>query len=141
VVAIGAAAAGDPEAPALDSSELGAAFGRDVWNLRPVLAHILSIEPCASLSATADKGGQTVHYDDETWVATVYDFAAAYHHGVIDRTHVVQALMPLYLGRAASFISEHAESPIADAEQHLERLSQLFERRRQYLIDRWRGTT
>ena len=70
----------------------------------------------------------------------VYDFVAAHHHGIIDRTHIVQALMPLYRGRVAAFLGEHASAPIAETEQHLERLSEEFQRQRQYLIDRWRRT-
>jgi hypothetical protein len=131
----------DPVAPALDSSGLGATFLQDVRDLRPVLEQILAPDTLASVSAIADASTDVVQYDDETWVATVCDFAASHHRGVMDRTHVVQALMPLYLGRVASFIGIHSKSPMTDIEQDLERLSQQFERQRQYLIERWQRTT
>jgi hypothetical protein len=131
----------DPAAPALDSSGLGAAFVQDVRDLRPVLEQILAPDTLASVSAIADASTEGVQYDDNTWVATVCDFVAAHHLGVIDRTHIVKALMPLYLGRVASFIGAHATAPIPDIELDLERLSQQFERQRQYLIERWRRTT
>jgi hypothetical protein len=59
----------------------------------------------------------------------------------MDRAHIAQALMPLYMGRAASFVTEHANAPDTDAVQGLERLSQQFERRKPYLIDRWNRRT
>jgi hypothetical protein len=131
----------DLVAPALDSSGLGAAFQQDVRDLRPVLEDILAPDTFAALSTIADASKGVVEYDDDSWVATVCDFVAAHHRGVMDRTHIVQALMPLYLGRVASFIGEQAESSITDIEQRLERLSRQFEDRRQYLIDRWHRTT
>jgi hypothetical protein len=141
VVDLGALAPVDPVAPALDSSGLGATFRQDVRDLQPVLEQILTADTLASLLAMADAGTSVVQYDDGTWVATVCDFVAAYHRGAIDRTHIVQALMPLYLGRAASFIGRHAESSVTDIEQDLERLSERFDGQRQYLIDRWHRTT
>jgi hypothetical protein len=137
----GASPAGRLEAPSLDSSGLGATFFQDVQDLRPVLEEILAADTFASLSAIADESRDAVRYDDVTWVATVCDFVAAHHRGVMDRTHIVQALMPLYLARVASFIGTHSTSPITDIEQDLERLSQQFERQRQYLIERWHRTT
>jgi glucosylglycerate synthase len=131
----------DVEAPPPVASGLGITFRQDVRDLRPVLEQILADDTVASLLAIADGGADVVRYDDELWVATVYDFAAAHHRGVIDRMHIVQALMPLYLGRVASFIGEHGQAPIADIQRHLERLAQAFERRRPYLIDRWHQTT
>ena len=44
------------------------------------------------------------------WVRTLYDFAASYHHAVINRNHLVQALAPLYRGMTHSFLVEHADS-------------------------------
>jgi hypothetical protein len=91
--------------------------------------------------AIADEAGGAVRYDDRAWVDTVYDFVAAHHHGVMDRAHIVQALMPLYLGRVASFVASHARSSVDDTQQSIERLSQQFEGRRQHLIERWNRTT
>jgi hypothetical protein len=127
--------------PPLDSSSLGATFSRDVQDLQPVLEQILSSETFASLSTIAGESADAVRYDDQLWVATVYDFAIAHVRGVMDRAHIVQALMPLYLGRAASFLGAHAESPVTDIERDLERLSQQFEHQRDTLIERWPRTT
>jgi hypothetical protein len=133
--------AASTDAPASVASALGATFGQDVRDLRPVLEQILATDTFASVAAAADSvEGGGIRYEDTLWVTTVYDFVAAHHHGIIDRTHIVQALMPLYRGRVAAFLGRHATSPLAETEQHLERLSEEFQRQRQYLIDRWRRT-
>jgi hypothetical protein len=142
VFGVGDTSSLDVEPPTIDPSGLGASFVQDVRDLEPVLEQILTADTFAALSAIAGNGGtDRAPYDDDAWAATVIDFAAAHHHGVMDRTHIVQALMPLYLGRVASFIAGHAELPVKDTEQDLERLSQRFERRRQDLIERWQRTT
>jgi hypothetical protein len=140
VPTIGAGADVDAAEPPDSSADLGASFAQDVRDLRPVLRQILAAGTLASLEAIAAAGVGTARYDDDTWAATVYDFAAAHHHAVIDRAHIAQALTPLYLGRAASFLGELAGVPVTEIDQRLDALSLQFELRRDYLIGRWRET-
>jgi hypothetical protein len=135
----------DPEIPAESAaaapSQMGATFRDDVRDLRPVLESILAPETFAALSRLVETdGSDIVSYPDDVWVASVYDFLLAHHAGVMDRTHIAQALMPLYMGRTASFLREHADSPAADAMHAVERLSRQFETRKPYLVERWNRT-
>lgn len=117
---------------------LGGSFAQDVRDLRPVLESILAPETLTALNAIAEAaGGETPRYPDDGWVTTVYDFAAAHHAGVIDRTHIVRALMPLYMGRAAWFVTQHGASKADEVAQDLDTLAQQFERSKPYLIERW----
>lgn len=126
------------DAPAGAPSGLGGSFAQDVRDLRPVLESILAPETFAAVAAIAEAAGaEGPSYPDESWVATVYDFAAGYHAGAIDRAHIVQALMPLYVGRVASFVTGHAASPADEVARDLETLAQQFERSKPYLIERW----
>lgn len=129
-------------APALDPAKLGQSFSQDVRDLRPVLESILSPDTFATLWTVAESGhGDDVQYSDELWVATVYDFLVAHHTGVMGRAHIVQALLPLYLGRVASFVGQHAASGPSDVTEGLERLSLRFEQTKPYLVERWNRTT
>lgn len=122
-------------------SGLGGTFAQDVRDLRPVLESILAPDTFTALAAVAEAAGsEAPRYTDEVWVSTVYDFAAAYHAGVIDRAHIVKALMPLYVGRVASFVTRHAAAAPGEAAQNLETLAQQFERSKPYLIERWNRT-
>ena len=129
-------------APTVDPARLGESFGHDVSDLQPILQSILAEDTFARLSAIAEPdSAAAVRYTDDVWMGTVYDFLAAHHLGVMDREHIARALMPLYLGRVASFLGQHAASDPVDLEQDLERLSQQFEQAKPYLIERWNRTT
>ena len=130
------------KAPSLDPVKLGESFRQDVGDLRPILQSILTDDTFAKLwTITEPVRAEALRYPDDLWMATVYDFLAAYHVGVMDREHITRALMPLYLGRVASFLSEHAVADPIDVEKDLERLSQQFERAKPYLIERWNRKT
>ena len=52
--------------------------------------------------------------------------------------HVAQSLAPLYLGRVASVIYETRGRPSDAVAKVTERLCQVFEEWKPYLVDRWR---
>jgi hypothetical protein len=129
-------------APVMDAASIGESFGNDVRAMRSILEQILAKDTFTRLwhlVETAEANG--LQYDAALWVATVYDFLSAHHAGVMDRAHVAQALMPLYLGRLASFLAQHTASDADAVEQDLERLAGQFERSKPYLIERWTRST
>ncbi len=71
----------------------------------------------------------------------IYEFAAAYHHKLLDRDHLMQSLVPLYLGRTASFVLEVKESNAIEVEQRIEELCSVFEAERPYLDHHWSDTS
>jgi hypothetical protein len=125
--------AGDP--PAFDPQPPAAAFADGVRDLQPVLATFLSSETLAGVVRCAETGGVCL-FPDPLWAATLCEFAAAYHGAPMRREHLVQALVPLYLGRLATIASLPANDDAA-VQQQLEALGQELERSRPYLVDRW----
>lgn len=85
--------------------------------------------------AVADK--TTFHFSDELWVQTIYDFALAYHQRRLPTEHLLRSLIPLYLGRTASFVLEMAESSAEEVEARLENLCLLYEQVKTDLLKRW----
>lgn len=85
--------------------------------------------------AAADKN--TFKFDDELWVMTVYDFAVAYHQRRLPPEHLLRAMIPLYLGRTASFVLEMAESSAEEVEARLEKLCLMYEQCKPDLLKRW----
>jgi hypothetical protein len=73
------------------------------------------------------------------WARTVYEFAAAYHRAVIGRDHVVQALVPLFRGRALTFLQQNREASETEVENNLEELCQAFEAEKPSLLQLWDG--
>lgn len=112
-------------------------FRAGVRDLAPLLREVVTAATMARLHEVATEAGPVPRVPDSLWVNVVYEFAAAAHRGVMGRDHLTRALLPLYLGRAASFIAETAS---ADEPTHLQRLDALertYEGQRPHLIERW----
>jgi glucosylglycerate synthase len=114
-------------------------FRTGVTELDPILASILTADTHAQIKDIAALDQDKFRFGIELWVKTLYEFAASYHHAVINRDHVIQALVPLYRGSMYSFFLEHADSSPAEIEADSESLCLEFERQKPYLVDRWKA--
>ena len=112
-------------------------FRSGVTELDPILGSILAPDTHAQIKDIATLGQEKFRFGFELWVKTLYEFAASYHHAVINRDHVIQALVPLYRGSMYSFFLEHAESSPEEIEADSESLCLEFERQKPYLVERW----
>jgi hypothetical protein len=68
----------------------------------------------------------------------VYDFALGFRLRVLARDHLLQSLVPLYLGWLASFVLQVRDRPHEVVHETVERLGAAFEAQKGYLIARWR---
>jgi hypothetical protein len=114
-------------------------FRSAVSELGSVLQTILAPETLSEIRALAGRSDREVRFPDELWVRTVYDCAASYHASVMHRAHLLQALTPLYLGRAGSFVVENLERDAAEVDRKMEELCLAFERLKPYLLERWKA--
>ena len=112
-------------------------FSHGVNELKPVFEVILSPSTHAELQRAAAKPEHQFCYRDELWVKTVYEFAASHHKEVINRDHIIQALAPLYRGRAYTFLVENRDASSEQVEQNVEALCHTFERLKPYLLELW----
>jgi hypothetical protein len=87
-----------------------------------------------SIGQLSDEGFSFPH---DLWVRIVYDFAIAYHEGSVHREHLLKSMIPLYLGRVASFVKENQKSSAGEVEGEIESLCQAFEKMKTYLVERW----
>ena len=123
--------------PRPDVAGMAAAFARDVSALHPILERILSAPTLEGVTAAAATPSRLA-YDDDLWAATVFEFLLAYHRAVMTREHVTQTLLPLYLGRTAAFLLEHASSGPATVDAALESLCLAFERAKPSAAAQWK---
>jgi glucosylglycerate synthase len=128
-----------PGEPPANPEKIFELFRSGVSELEPILATILSKETHAQIKAIAVVDHARFRFAMELWVRALYEFAAAYHHAVLNRGHLVQALVPLYRGKLYSFLLEHADSSAEQMEAALEGLCREFERQRPYLIAKWKA--
>lgn len=123
----------------LNRKRLHQMFTFGVSELEPVFLSILSASTHEELRKLAAAPEDSFIYSAELWVRTVYEFAAAYHKAIIGRDHIVQALVPLFRGRAYTFLTENREASAEQVEANIEGLCQTFERQKPYLLEMWDG--
>jgi hypothetical protein len=114
-------------------------FSTGVAELESVFQSILSPSTLAELQQIARPEEVRFCYSAELWARTVYEFAAAYHKSVISRDHIIQALAPLFRGRAFTFLVENSNGSADDVERNIEALCLEFERMKPYLLQMWNG--
>jgi len=114
-------------------------FSTGIAELESVFQLILSSSTLAELQRIARLGEAEFHYSAELWVRTVYEFAAAYQKSVISRDHVIQALAPLFRGRAHTFLVENRNGSATDVENNIEVLCLELERLKPYLMQMWKS--
>jgi hypothetical protein len=112
-------------------------FSTGVAQLEPVFRSILSAPTLSELQRIAMLEISEFNYPADLWAKTVLEFAASYHKSVISRDHIVQALVPLYRGRALAFLLENRDGSGEDIENNLESLCDDFERLKPYLVEVW----
>lgn len=137
VAVLGVEETAEPDAARPTGRPLRDRFRSGVVELSDVLRRILAPDTAAALTALAAQDGD--EFPDDLWVRTVYELAASYHRGAIHRGHLLQAITPVYLGRAGSFILENLDRPAGEVDREVEDLCLAFERERPYLLERWDG--
>lgn len=73
----------------------------------------------------------------DTWVRTLYELAATFHHWHANQRTLVDLMTPLYYGRVASFINETWDMDSHQAEKVVEEQAAFFVDAKDYLIDVW----
>lgn len=121
----------------LDLRRILEMFRTGVAELGPILSSILDAATHAEIKNVVECNGNACRFQPDLWVRTLYDFAASYHHDVMNRDHLVQALVPLYRGMTYSFLMEHSDSSADEMEAANESLCVEFERQKPYLAEKW----
>ena len=112
-------------------------FRSGVSELEPVLKSILTPDTHAGIQELAGRTAGEFRFSNALWAQATYDFAASYHHAVINRNHLIQAMVPLYRGKIFSFLRQHDHSSPEEMETDSEDLCLEFERQKPYLVERW----
>jgi hypothetical protein len=125
----------------VDVERMKRAYQQGLRDLDDIYRSFLSAATIEGLTAAAQNTGDDFRVDDGLWVRLVYEFAAAYHGRRLDRDHLMQSLIPLYLGRTGSFVLEVREADARMVEEKIETLAREFESRKPYLLECWSSAT
>ena len=114
-------------------------FRLGVKDLMEIWRGVLSHETAQWLESIARLSDEAFSFPQDLWVRIIYDFAIVYRRGTVHRDHLLKSMIPLYLGRVASFVKENQKSTAGEVEENIESLCQVFEKMKPYLVERWAG--
>ncbi|HEY0796311.1 MAG TPA: hypothetical protein VGD64_11070, partial [Acidisarcina sp.] len=118
--------------PMIESFHLASRNLQEVWALILPPVTLLEIKRLGRMTP------EQFRIADPLWARIIYDFALAYRLRSLNRTHLLGALTPLYLGWVASYAQEIADMDTTGAEQRVEKLAKAYEDEKAYLVSRWR---
>jgi hypothetical protein len=124
-----------PDAASWDYRALAEQAGHDIAEIKPLLEAVL--EPGVVARVLDGSAGGATQLDDELWVRIVYAFAAATRQGPTGVDHLAGMFVPLYMWRAAAFMSRTTLESPAIVQARLDSLCETFQRLKPVLIASW----
>jgi len=80
---------------------------------------------------------QDVDFPIDLWARVVIEFAVVHNNGEGDPDKVVEALLPIFYGRAAAYVAQTRQLPYMAREQVVGEILQGFAASRQVFLDLW----
>jgi len=113
-------------------------FRDGLLNLRDIWLDILGAGDLKEVERLAALDDAAFRFPLGLWSRIVYDYALAFHLHKLPREHLLKSLLPLYVGKTASFILEVEPMAPHEAEAEIEKLCLEFESGKEYLLSRWK---
>lgn len=110
-------------------------FRQAVHELPPIWDSFLSPESLEAVRAAAH--APKVALGDEAWVRIIAEAAAGFRRRTLPTSVLIRSLVPLYLGKVATFVAETEAGSAEEAEARLEELALGFERGKGELLALW----
>jgi len=127
----------------VDPAPMVAAFHAGLAQHGARWSELLSPDAWHGLEGAARLSASDFRIPPPLWARVVYDLAAAHRMLSLKEPAaapaLVESLLPLYLGRVASFILETASLSTAEAELVVEAQAEVFEQAKPQLVERWRA--
>jgi glycosyltransferase involved in cell wall biosynthesis len=117
---------------------LAAIFRQAAGDLPPVWESFLSAGSISALREGASARPEVV-LPDEVWVRVLFEATAGWRGRRLPPETLIRSLVPLYLGKVASFIAETRDGTDEEAEARLDTLASAFERNKEMLREIWRA--
>jgi hypothetical protein len=115
----------------IDDFKIGYRNWREIWK------KIIHPDNWLVIEDLTKKEGTDFLMHTETWAKILYDLAAAFHHWKGNRQLLVSVMTPLYFARVASFVNRTTDMSNEQAEEVVEEQAEVFEKTKEYLIQRW----
>jgi hypothetical protein len=104
----------------------------DLWGKAYGPTVVLKLQEMRSM------GLQHFSFPTQTWLTILFDSAVAYRRmDPEQRKTLLDALLPLYLGKVLSFVKKTERMSLQQAEEYVENECMIFEENKPYIIKVW----
>jgi maltose alpha-D-glucosyltransferase / alpha-amylase len=124
--------------PSEDAAGMYESFRLAAEHLQDIWSRAMSPGTQLRLKRLVEMPAGQIAMPDSLWVNIVYDFLVSYHMRSVNPAHLFGALVPLYLGWAASYVLKMRGLTDEQGEAEAESLAATFEKEKPYLMSRWR---
>ncbi|NIP66639.1 hypothetical protein GWN63_00865 [Candidatus Bathyarchaeota archaeon] len=126
-----------PEAVEVDLRNLLQEYRAGFERFKSTFERVLDLDVLHSLADFHRKSMDNFGFPSEEWAKCVYSFAAAFKKetDLPRRTHLLEALRYLWMGKVANFVIETRELDTGEAENLILEEAQIFEELKPYLAD------
>ncbi len=98
---------------------------------------IFSFENLQKVREVASLSMEHFEMPVSVWAKTLFDFAICFHKQTVERSRLIEVLIPLYYGMTLSYVNKTEGMSMLQAEEFLEDMCLIFEQTKPYIIDRW----
>ncbi len=133
----GKAVYAEPHGKDISLERLISRFKEDFESQKKVLEQVLTRKNFRQVLSLLKLSNESFYFPEDVWVKVIYDFAIGYNFSCLPQEKVLEALVPLYLARTASFINETKLISSILTESLIEGHAIIFERFKPYLIRHW----
>ena len=112
-------------------------FRQGVADLGELWELVLDAATREAIADIARQDEAVFRLPDALWVGIVYQFALAWRRRTLHREQLLRSLVPLYLGRTASFVLQNQEASADEVETAIAALADEFVCQKPWLQARW----
>ncbi|MBW1752933.1 MAG: glycosyltransferase [Deltaproteobacteria bacterium] len=133
---------GDTEMPPevkVDTENLMNKFQEGFREYIAIWEEVLTEDVCKKLLEIKGMKESEFNFPTDLWARVLFDMAVGYRNSTVDRSTMMDSLIPLYFGRTLSFVKKTKRMSIKQAEEAIEEDCLTFEMAKPYLLRRWNG--
>ncbi|HLB05864.1 MAG TPA: glycosyl transferase family 2, partial [Thermodesulfobacteriota bacterium] len=113
-------------------------FREGQCNLKGIWLDVIGSGDLGEVLVLGAQSDRDFRFPLKLWTRIIYDYAIAYHKKKLPPQHLIKSLVPLYLGKTASFVMEVTEMDQGGAEAEIEKLCMEFEENKEFLVKSWK---
>jgi len=122
----------------INISSLHVRFTQGLSQYQDILERVFGPMVLTKIQEISSMDLQHFSFPAQTWATILFDAAAAFNRmNAEEKSSLLDALLPLYLGRVLSFVKKTERMSVQQAEEYIENECMIFEENKPYIIKVW----